>query len=341
MLISARNRQAGEGAVRKLSEESDVSGPRFHQLDVCDPASIQALADHLNHTYQGLDILVNNAGVMVKSSSSEPLADQVQTTLAVNFWGCLNCCRVLFPYLRPGARVVNVSSVYCRSTLRECSPALKSQLTAPDLTMARLESLMTQYQHQVRRFLRAGVLGSQVRRFLRAGVRGKAGAEVPVCGAGQVWRFLRAGVRGSHVRRFLRAGVRGSQVRRFLRAGVRGSQVRRFLRAGVRGSQVRRFLRAGVRGSQVRRCARQGRCQVNGWSTFAYGVSKIGVTLMTAIQQRQMDRRVGNPDILINSCCPGWCRTDLGETGRPSLLHKVRDRDRALGGLGFRGVGFI
>ena len=57
------------------------------------------------------------------------------------------------------------------------------------------------------------------------------------------------------------------------------------------------------------RCADAGSCHVNGWSTFAYGVSKIGVTVMTQIQQHEMDQSGHKSDILINSvstllCCP-------------------------------------
>ena len=49
------------------------------------------------------------------------------------------------------------------------------------------------------------------------------------------------------------------------------------------------------------RCADAGTCHVNGWPTFAYGVSKIGVTVMTKIQQKEMDQSGHKSDVLINS----------------------------------------
>ncbi|KAK7491012.1 hypothetical protein BaRGS_00017708 [Batillaria attramentaria] len=139
--------------------------------------------------------------------SSEPLAKQVQETMKVNFWGCLNCCKILFPLLRPGARVVNVTSMYCRSTLRDCAPPLKARFTSKDITM----------------------------------------------------------------------------------------------------------------------CAEAGTCQLNGWPTFAYGVSKIAVTVMTQIQQREMDSCGHKADILINTCCPGWCSTDMGGMGAPKTAAQGAD----------------
>jgi len=57
-----------------------------------------------------------------------------------------------------------------------------------------------------------------------------------------------------------------------------------------------------------------GRHSTEGWPTNSYAVSKIGVTAMTRVFARE------NEDILINSCCPGWIRTDMAgphATGSP------------------------
>ncbi|XP_069136744.1 carbonyl reductase [NADPH] 1-like, partial [Argopecten irradians] len=57
----------------------------------------------------------------------------------------------------------------------------------------------------------------------------------------------------------------------------------------------------------------------HGWPTgkltAGYGVSKIGVSVMSFIQQRDLqgDPR---PDIVVNACCPGYVMTDLtGQNG--------------------------
>uniref|UniRef100_A0A6F9D969 Carbonyl reductase [NADPH] 1-like n=1 Tax=Phallusia mammillata TaxID=59560 RepID=A0A6F9D969_9ASCI len=46
-----------------------------------------------------------------------------------------------------------------------------------------------------------------------------------------------------------------------------------------------------------------------GYPSTAYGVSKIGVVVMTKIYARML--REKKEDILINVCCPGWVRTDM------------------------------
>ena len=53
-----------------------------------------------------------------------------------------------------------------------------------------------------------------------------------------------------------------------------------------------------------------------GWPSSAYGVSKIGVTVMTRIHARWF-REQGKNDILINACCPGWVRTDMAGPKAP------------------------
>lgn len=56
---------------------------------------------------------------------------------------------------------------------------------------------------------------------------------------------------------------------------------------------------------------RNGNHQQLGWPQTAYGVSKIGMSLMTAIQQRELDADGSKPDIVINACCPGYVATDM------------------------------
>ncbi|XP_021111878.1 carbonyl reductase [NADPH] 1-like [Heterocephalus glaber] len=49
-----------------------------------------------------------------------------------------------------------------------------------------------------------------------------------------------------------------------------------------------------------------------GWPNSAYGVSKIGVTVLSRIHARKLSEERGGDKILLNACCPGWVRTDMG-----------------------------
>ena len=48
-----------------------------------------------------------------------------------------------------------------------------------------------------------------------------------------------------------------------------------------------------------------------GWSNSAYGVSKVGVNALTRVLDRQLSEDK-EKDIIVNACCPGWVRTDMG-----------------------------
>ncbi|XP_019384448.1 PREDICTED: carbonyl reductase [NADPH] 1-like [Crocodylus porosus] len=48
-----------------------------------------------------------------------------------------------------------------------------------------------------------------------------------------------------------------------------------------------------------------------GWPNTAYGVSKIGVTVLSRIHARILNEKRKADQILLNACCPGWVRTDM------------------------------
>ncbi|XP_055975504.1 carbonyl reductase [NADPH] 3 [Sorex fumeus] len=53
-----------------------------------------------------------------------------------------------------------------------------------------------------------------------------------------------------------------------------------------------------------------------GWPSSAYGVSKLGVTVLSRILARCLEEKRSGDRILLNACCPGWVKTDMaGEQG--------------------------
>ncbi|XP_039279747.1 carbonyl reductase [NADPH] 1 isoform X2 [Nilaparvata lugens] len=106
--LTARNEELGRQAVEKLKEVG--YNPEFYQLDITVAQSRDNFAKYLKETYGGLDVLVNNAGIAFKVASRAPFSQQATETVETNFYGTLRLCEVLFPLLRPHARVVNLSS---------------------------------------------------------------------------------------------------------------------------------------------------------------------------------------------------------------------------------------
>lgn len=57
--------------------------------------------------------------------------------------------------------------------------------------------------------------------------------------------------------------------------------------------------------------AQKGEHTQKGWPNTAYGVSKIGVTVLSRIQACRLREERSGDQILLNACCPGWVRTDM------------------------------
>ncbi|GAB1303337.1 Carbonyl reductase [Apodemus speciosus] len=63
--------------------------------------------------------------------------------------------------------------------------------------------------------------------------------------------------------------------------------------------------------------AKKGVHAKEGWPNSAYGVSKIGLTVLSRIQARKLNEERRRDKILLNACCPGWVRTDMAGPKAP------------------------
>lgn len=143
--LTSRDEARGRAAVEQLKELG--CNPRFHQLDIDDDASIIRFRDHLKTSYGGLDVLVNNAGVLLeRENTGMPFAVKASRTLRTNFFSLVIVCDLLFPLLRPHARVVNVASSCGHLTHIKgqelAAVKLRNKLASPDLTKEELNALV-------------------------------------------------------------------------------------------------------------------------------------------------------------------------------------------------------
>lgn len=58
-----------------------------------------------------------------------------------------------------------------------------------------------------------------------------------------------------------------------------------------------------------------------GWPDSAYGVSKLGVTVLSRILARQLDEKRKGDRILLNACCPGWEGSRTPEEGAETPVY--------------------
>ncbi|MGA9671565.1 MAG: SDR family oxidoreductase [Terracidiphilus sp.] len=113
VLLSARNVERGQDAVRKLGD-AGLSDVHFIEIDVTKRETITAAAQIIESRYGRLDILVNNAGVNVRGDGLPGAADvgMVQKIFDTNFFGALRVAQTMLPLLKKtqAGRIVNISS---------------------------------------------------------------------------------------------------------------------------------------------------------------------------------------------------------------------------------------
>jgi 3-oxoacyl-[acyl-carrier protein] reductase len=100
-----RNRGDAEKVVAK------VPGAAMVACDVGDPEQVGSMIAQVQKDFGGLDILINNAGVIQDRTIKKMTAAEWDTVLRVNLTGAFNCIQQASAILRPGGRIVNVSSV--------------------------------------------------------------------------------------------------------------------------------------------------------------------------------------------------------------------------------------
>jgi carbonyl reductase 1 len=134
VVLGSRIEAEGQAAVIMLAREGlEVV---THRLDVTDPVGIAAFTKRLADTFGVFDILVNNAGIALNGFDAEV----ARQTIDVNFFGPLRVTDRLLPLMRPGGRIVMVSSGLGHSG--DLPAPLRARLKSPDLPRSELISLM-------------------------------------------------------------------------------------------------------------------------------------------------------------------------------------------------------
>jgi carbonyl reductase 1 len=74
------------------------------------------------------------------------------------------------------------------------------------------------------------------------------------------------------------------------------------------------FVQAAQRGDHVK----------EGYPESCYGMSKVGVTVLSQIQHRQLSADP-REDIIVNACCPGYVDTDMSSHKGPKTIDEGAD----------------
>jgi 3-oxoacyl-[acyl-carrier protein] reductase len=111
VLISDINLEEAEKTARRFRDE----GLSAHalQLDVAQPASVDAAFDHVAKTYGRCDVMVNNAGIAKTFPFLDFPLDNWLATMNINLTGTLLCSQraARLMVLRHWGRIINIASV--------------------------------------------------------------------------------------------------------------------------------------------------------------------------------------------------------------------------------------
>ena len=112
VILSARNRESGQGAVHTLNEQGfDVT---FYPLDVTSESDIINVMKFIDKSFGRLDILINNAAILIDEQESALTiqTNMMRSVMESNLYGPLRLCQKVIPLMRKNkyGRIVNLSS---------------------------------------------------------------------------------------------------------------------------------------------------------------------------------------------------------------------------------------
>ncbi|MCJ1248978.1 hypothetical protein MMC30_006199 [Trapelia coarctata] len=153
--LTARNKERGEEAlenIRKdnqlkrasaLQEDGGLTEVRYHQLDISQTNSIRLFSGLLKKEHpEGIDIVINNAGIAMDGFNPHV----VKETLQCNYYGTLEATQTFLPLIKPGGRLVNVSSL--AGVLSKYSSSIRSKFLSAK-TIPEITSLMESFKAAV------------------------------------------------------------------------------------------------------------------------------------------------------------------------------------------------
>jgi len=103
--VEGRNKTDAERVAAALPEARVLQG------NVGNPEHVGAMMERVRRELGGLDILVNSVGILQDRTIRKMAFEQWEGVLRVNLTGAFNCIQQASPILRPGGRIVNLTSV--------------------------------------------------------------------------------------------------------------------------------------------------------------------------------------------------------------------------------------
>ncbi|MFC0430489.1 oxidoreductase [Kutzneria buriramensis] len=110
VLLAARNPERGEKAIASVRERLPQAKVELVRLDLADLADVEETAKAVLAAHEHIDLLINNAGEKMVPKRRET-KDGFEAQFGTNHLGHFALTGLLLPALRPGSRIVNITSL--------------------------------------------------------------------------------------------------------------------------------------------------------------------------------------------------------------------------------------
>jgi 3-oxoacyl-[acyl-carrier protein] reductase len=78
--------------------------------DVSNPKDVESIVKTMVNNTKHIDILVNNAGIYKRSNIEKLSHETWNKVISINLTGCFNLCKQVIPYMKPGSKIIFISS---------------------------------------------------------------------------------------------------------------------------------------------------------------------------------------------------------------------------------------
>jgi 3-oxoacyl-[acyl-carrier protein] reductase len=89
----------------------ELQDPLVVDCDVTRPEQVEAMMQEIGNKLGGLDVLVNNSGIIRDRTIKKLTLEEFESVVRVNLAGTFNVTQKAAAVLRPGGRIINLSSV--------------------------------------------------------------------------------------------------------------------------------------------------------------------------------------------------------------------------------------
>lgn len=108
VIVCGRKEHKLKIATQRLENEGELY---YFPCDIRSANEVASLVGSVMRRHGIIDILINNAGIIHVGPQESMNDSDFCDTMNTNFWGTYYMCRQWLPYLRPGARIVNITSI--------------------------------------------------------------------------------------------------------------------------------------------------------------------------------------------------------------------------------------